>query len=184
MDKIYLATTNKGKLKELQAIIHVPIEPVELDIDEVQSMDLEYIALKKVEEAFRQVKNPVIVDDVGFYLSAWNGFPGPFTKYLAETITYEGLLAVLGDEENRKVKVLTAIGYHDGKTPHIFMGESTGVIVHEKRGDKGFGFDPIIIPDGYDKTFAELDEELKNKISSRGLALHKFKKFLDGQKAT
>ncbi|HVZ67192.1 MAG TPA: RdgB/HAM1 family non-canonical purine NTP pyrophosphatase [Patescibacteria group bacterium] len=182
MDKIYLATTNKGKLKELQAIIDVPIEPIELDIDEVQSMDLSYVALKKVEEAFKVVKKPVIVDDVGFYIEALNGFPGPFVKYFLDSLTNEGVLRLMENEKNRKVKVAAAIGYHDGKNAHVFIGEFIGQIVSKIRGDKGFGFDPIIIPDGYDKTFAEMDEELKNKISHRGKALEKLKNFLDSQK--
>ncbi len=181
MQKIYLATTNKGKVGEIQEILGVDLEAAKINIDEVQSMDLEYVAKKKAEEAFKQLGKPVIVDDVGIYFDAWNGFPGPFVKHLLESLDYSGVLSLLKNEKNRRVRVAAVIAYHDGKRVHTFVGKFTGTLSTEKRGTKGWGFDPIVIPDGFSETFAELGPDIKNKISHRALALKKFKKYLDSQ---
>ncbi|HVZ12385.1 MAG TPA: non-canonical purine NTP pyrophosphatase [Patescibacteria group bacterium] len=178
MKKIYLSTTNKGKLKEFSEILDLPLVAVNIDVDEVQSMDLEYVSRKKAEAAFEKVKKPVIVDDVGVYFEAWNGFPGPFIKFLNESVGYDGISRML-DSVSKKMRAVDAISYHDGKKIHTFIGEFNGTIV-ERRGENGFGFDPIVMPDGYSMTFAEMDPADKHKISHRGRALAKFKNFLDG----
>lgn len=182
MKQIYVATTNPGKLAEIQQILRVPLEAVDLEIDEVQSMDLVYVAKKKVEGAYEKIKKPIIVDDVGIFLDAWNGFPGPFIKFMLDSLGYDGILKAFENEKNRKVRVESAIGFHDGNKPHVFVGKATGTISFEKKGSSGFGFDPIIIPDGYSQTFAEMDPAVKNKISPRSNALVQFKEFLDSQK--
>jgi XTP/dITP diphosphohydrolase len=145
-------------------------------------MDLEYVAKKKVEEAYKQLGKPIVVDDVGLYVDAWNGFPGPYVKHMLDALDYSGLLGLLKNEKNRRVRVAAVIGYHDGKKAHTFIGKFNGTLSTEKRGTKGWGFDPIVIPDGFSETFAELGPDIKNKISHRALALKKFKKFLDKQK--
>lgn len=183
MKQIFVATTNKGKLAEIQEIFETPLVPVDLEIDEVQSKDLEYVARKKTEEAFKQLGKPVIVDDVGLFVEALNDFPGPFVKHLFDAIGNKGILKLLLNEKNRNVRVATVIGYHDGKKVNIFAGEVSGKIAFEPRGKHGFGFDSIVIPDGYELTYAEMDMDEKNKSShSRAKALVKLKKFLDSQR--
>ena len=181
MKKLLVATGNKGKVGELEDILNVPLEIAEIDIDEVQSMDLEYVARRKVEEAFKVLKKPVITDDVGVFIEAWNDFPGPFVKYIYQIVGLKKILEILEKEKNRNVVVKCAVGYHDGEKAHVFIGEVKGIIALKERGTEGWGFDPIIIPNGETQTFAEMGSKKKNKISHRGKAFEKLKKFLDSK---
>lgn len=183
MDKIYFATGNQEKVKEAQAILGIPIEIADIETDEVQSMNLEYVARKKAEEAYKILGKPVLVDDVGFYINAWNGFPGPLIKFLDKAVGNKGILRMLKEEENRKVKIQSAIGYHDGNAVRVFIGEISARIGFEEKGQEGWGFDPIVIRDGEEKTIAEMGFEHKNKVSHRAKSLAMLKEYLDGQKA-
>ncbi len=179
--KLLIATGNKGKMEEAREILRIPLEVKDVDLEEVQSMDLEHVAKRKAEVAFDLLKKPLIVDDVGVFIEAWNGFPGPFAKYLFESLGYDGILRLLEKEDNRNVIVRSAVGYHDGKNVHVFVGEAKGKLTRQKRGERGWGFDPIIIPEGFDQTFAEMGPEGKNKISHRRKALDKLREYLDSQ---
>ena len=180
MKKLYFVTSNKNKVKEVQEILKVPVEVASLEIDEIQSLDVEEVIRKKAEAAFAILKKPLFVDDVSFEIEAWGGFPGPFIKFIYLAGGYDLLTKMLSSEKNKKAKVIASIGYHDGKRVHIFKGYFFGTLV-EKRGDRGWGFDPYMIPDGHKKTFGEMENDLKNKISHRARVLEKFKQFLEKQ---
>ncbi|OGH03080.1 MAG: non-canonical purine NTP pyrophosphatase, RdgB/HAM1 family [Candidatus Levybacteria bacterium RIFCSPHIGHO2_01_FULL_37_17] len=179
--KLIFATSHKGKVGEAQGILDIPLEIADIEVDEVQSMDLEYVARKKVEEVFKIVQQPVIIDDVGLKIRAWNDFPGPLVKFLQRIVGNKKVVELLKDEQNREVIVQSAIGFHDGTKSHVFIGEVKGIIATEERGTEGYGFDPIIIPDGQDKTYAEMGLEGKNKLSHRRKAFDKLKEHLDSQ---
>ncbi len=181
MEPLNFVTGNKNKAREAQTILQIPINIVDLELDEVQSMDLEYVARKKAEEAFKIVGKPIMVDDVGVFIDAWNSFPGPFAKYVYEYIGNQKLLTLLKGEENRAVSVVAIIAYYDGENMHLFKGEMKGTISTEERGGQGWGYDPIVIPEGEEKTLAELGIEHKNHHSHRALALKKFRKFLESK---
>jgi XTP/dITP diphosphohydrolase len=86
---------------------------------------------------------------------------------------------MMSTEKNRNVTSKVAVGFNDGKRVSIFIGEIKGEIAERLRGPSSFGWDPIFIPQGYDKTFAELGLEIKNTLSARSIALKKFKQFLE-----
>ena len=184
MKKLCFVTSNKDKVDEAQKILGVPIEIVNLDINEIQSLDLKKVVKHKVEQAYKKVKKPVFVDDVSFEVTAWNGFPGPFIKFLRQAgdNSFELLLRMLSTEKDKTVRVIAGIGYHDGKKVHYIEGSFTGKIV-PKQGNKGWGFDPYVIPHGFRKTLGEMGEGFKNRVSHRARALRKFKRLLDSQKA-
>ncbi len=184
MRRIVFVTGNKDKVEEAKKILQHPLDIAEIDLDEIQSLDIYKIVEKKAQAAFGKLKQPLIVEDVGVYLDAWNGFPGPLVKFLHEAGNggYELLLKMLGSEKNKKVHVKAVIGFHDGKKVHIIEGSFDGKVV-EKKGERGWGFDPYIVPEGYDETFGELPEEIKNSISHRAKALKNLKEFLDSKKA-
>ena len=179
MKSLYFVTGNKNKAKEAEAILEIPIEVIDIPIDEVQSMDLEYVVTKKAEAAFNPLKKPLIVDDVGFYIDAWNGFPGPLVKFLFSSLTNEEVLNIFKNEENRGGVLRNSIGYHDGKSIHVFIGERRVTLALEEKGSDGWGLDPIVIPEGETKTIAELGFEHKNKNSHRSRSLNLLKEFLD-----
>lgn len=180
MDKIYFATGNKGKALEAQKILGIPIEIAELELDEIQSMNLEKIVEHKVRQAFEKIKGQVFVDDVALYLDVWDGFPGPFVKYIHEGGN-KRLLYMLRNETERGGKLIATIGYFDGGQVYFFTGELKVSIAENERGEGGWGLDPILIPEGKNKTFSEMSEDEKNADSHRSRALLKFRKFLDGQ---
>lgn len=179
--KITFVTGNKAKAREVERILNIPLEILQIELDEIQELDLEKIALHKLNQAFEIVKGPVIIDDVSVEIEAWNNFPGPLIKWLLKAGSggdASVLLKLLKDEKNRSAKALLAIGFHDGEKPHLFYGEVKGKIGEEIRGENGFGWDPVFIPLGQTKTFAEMPKEEKDKTSHRGRALKKFSDFL------
>ena len=179
-DKITFVTGNKAKAREVERILNIPLEISEIDIQEIQEIDLEKVALNKLNQAFEIVKSPVIIDDISLEIHAWKGFPGPLIKWVLKTEsgTAKLLLKLLENEPNRKATAKLAIGFHDGKTPRLFIGSIDGTIAEEIRGENGFGWDPVFVPTGESKTFAEMSPSEKDKISHRKKALDKLSDFL------
>jgi len=169
-------TGNKNKLKEFESILGVKLENSEIDLDEIQSIKVEEVAKHKAKQAFQILKQPVIVEDTGLYFEEFNGFPGALIKFLIKNIPLEKICSFL--KENRKARAVTCIGYCDDNGVKLFIGEIKGIIADFPRGNSDFGWDPIFIPEGNDKTFAEMGEEEKNKVSMRKQALDKLKLFL------
>nr|MBI5455692.1 RdgB/HAM1 family non-canonical purine NTP pyrophosphatase [Candidatus Levybacteria bacterium] len=183
MKKLVFVTGNQAKARDVQKILDFSIEIVDLDLEEIQETDVGKVALHKVIEAYDKIQSPVIVDDVGLSINAWNNFPGPLIKWVLKAGGGNAslLLKFLDKEKNRKATATLAIGYHDGKETHIFIGSIDGIIAKEIRGENGFGWDAVFIPNGRDKTFAEMTFEEKNEISHRRKAFDKLKIFLDSQ---
>ncbi len=172
---------SKGKIEEAKVILNRPLEVIELDLDEMQDLSIEKIVRRKAADAYQKVKKPVFVDDVSLEVAIWNGFPGPFIKYLREAGGNELLLRMLEQEKDTSVTLKASIGFHDGVNIHVFVGKVQGKLV-KPRGERGWGFDPIFQPDGETRTFAEMSEEEKNALSHRRRALEKFKEYLDTNK--
>ena len=181
IDKLVLVSSNKNKAREVERILEIPIEIKEIDLDEIQELDLEKVALHKLNQAFEIVKSPVIIDDVSFEVEEWKGFPGPLIKWLLKASGGDNanvMLKMLDGVSDRSAVAKLAVGFHDGKTARVFIGESKGIVATEIRGDNGFGWDPVFIPEGYDQTFAQMTPSEKDKISHRGRALAKLHDFL------
>jgi len=181
MKTLIFATGNKDKLKEASSILPLKVSGIDLEIDEVQSSDLIYIAEKKVAEAFRKIKKPVFIDDVGVFFPALKGFPGPYAKHFLDALGQEKISTIIHGEKDKTIMISCVIAYHDGDKVHSFRGDVEGVTAQKPKGKDGWAYDLIFIPDGYSKTYAELGSDVKNKISHRSLALAKFKKFLDSE---
>ncbi len=166
-------TTNEGKLKEAKEILKQEIESSSLKLDEVQTLDPIECVEKKAEAAYKILQKPVLVEDTSLFFDAWNGLPGVFIDYFMKTLNNEGLTKLLKVEPNRKAKAQTSLCFYDGKEKVTVVGEIKGEIADSPRGKDGFGWDSIFIPEGKDKTFAEMNSEEKNKISMRKLAFEK-----------
>lgn len=181
MIELCFATGNKGKIAEAKAILGVPLQAYPMELDELQSLDLEQIVTHKVKQAYMKVGKPVFVDDVGLYVQAFNGFPGPFVKFLLEAGGNGLLLKMLSGQSDRNVIARAAIAYHDGTNIHTFIGDVKGVIAPGPRGEGGWGWDPVFIPEGKTMTYAEMGPVEKNAISHRRAALEKLKQYLREQ---
>lgn len=175
---IYFITSNENKVKEAEAILGRKLSKIALEIDEIQEIEVEKVVKDKARKAYLKTKNPVLVEDTAFYLEAWNGFPGALIKWLLKTVGNKGICKLMEKEKNRNVTAKTCFCLCDGKKFNIFTGELKGKIPAKPKGETGFGWDPIFIPQGYKKSFAEMSREEKNQISMRKLALEKLKKFL------
>jgi len=170
MHKIVIVTGNPGKVRELEAMAmgRLDFAMHDLDIDEIQSLDLEKIVKDKARKAYQQLKTPVIVDDVSAGLSSLNGLPGPFIKFFNKSLGGDALHQI-SRTDNDTVTISCIAAYYDGK--HFILGKGTikGNIV-SPRGSNGFGFDAVVIPEGTGKTMAEMSEEDKMRVSHRGKA--------------
>lgn len=176
--KLYFATTNEGKLKEARKILKVEVEGTPLEIEEIQSTDIEKIAIDKAQKYFEELKKPIFVEDVGFEIQALKNLPGPYISTFLKTVGNEGILDMIKGKSDRVAVAKTAVVYIDESRYEVFVGEVKGMISEEVKGE-GFGFDPIFIPKGEKRTFGELSLEEKNKYSMRAIALKKMKKWLD-----
>lgn len=167
------ATTNLNKLREINQILGQEFTSVNLELLEPQGIDVAEVVRTKAIDAFHQTGQPTLVEDTGLEFAAWNGLPGALVKWFLKSVNNEGILAMLKDEKNRMAVAKTAVGFSDGSECYVFLGEIVGTIPTELRGEQGFGWDPIFIPTGSSKTFAEMDATEKNTISMRKKALLK-----------
>ncbi len=168
---ITFVTGNPNKLKEIQAILaEVELVARAVEIEEIQSMNLREIVQAKAGAAFLSVDGPVIVEDVSFELAALGGMPGPFVKWWEKAAGYETALLVCKQTGNFSAIAKCGAAFFDGKRFEYVEGCVNGRLTDKSDGD-GFGFDFYFVPDGYDKTFAELGSEIKNQISHRACAL-------------
>ena len=191
MKEIIFASHNQGKIKEIRQIL-TPIGIKVLSSDDITLPDIEETGTTFEENAalkalsIAKLKNvPCIADDSGLCVDVLDGRPGVYSARYAPNRDFKKAMQMLLAEmlethnPNRSAhfSCVLVLAYPNG-TYHAFEGRVDGIINQTPRGESGFGFDPIFIPDGYDKTFAELGAEVKNKISHRGRALEKFTTFL------
>lgn len=187
--KFVFATNNAHKLQEVTAILGERVELLSMkdincqtDIPETADT-LEGNALLKARFIFENYQMDCFADDTGLEVEALNGAPGVYSaRYAGDGHNSEAnmkkLLRDMEGIENRKARFRTVFALIvDGKE-HLFEGIVKGEIIKTRRGTSGFGYDPIFIPEGYTQTFAEMGNDLKNKISHRALATNKLCRFL------
>ena len=198
--KIVFATNNKNKLSEIREILGSGFEVMSLaeigcheDIPETGDTLLDN-AVQKARYVFEKYGYDCFADDTGLEVDALDGEPGVHSARYAEGTDHDSnanmdkLLHKLGDESRRTARFRTVIALlqkqqssesaGEGSVLHIFEGKVEGSIIKEKRGAEGFGYDPIFMPEGYDKTFAELGLDVKNQISHRARAVKKLADYL------
>jgi len=176
MDNLTFVTSNKDKVRETEEILDRNIDRSVLELEEIQETDLSEVVEKKARDAYKKLEKPVIVDDTGLFLEEWNGFPGALTKWILKFRGAEGFCKLV--EENPEATARTAIGLCIDGDVEIFTGSVKGRIAAEPRGENGFGWDPVFIPEEQDETFAEMSSEEKNRFSMRNEALEKLEEFL------
>lgn len=193
---IVFATNNKHKLDEIRSILGENINVLSLkdigchvDIPETGST-LEENAVQKAHYVAEQYGCSCFADDTGLEVDALGGEPGVYSARYADVQTGPGhnseanmakLLDKLSTSDNRKARFRTVIALINdsvSQEPCLFEGIVEGTIIREKRGAEGFGYDPIFMPAGYDLTFAELGNDIKNTISHRARAVRKLADFL------
>lgn len=187
--KLVFATRNDNKVEEVQSMVGANISFLSLNecgiTEEIPetSPTIEGNALQKARYVYDKTGLNCLADDTGLLVDALNGEPGVFSaRYAGELASHSDnmkkLLENLGKSENRSAHFKTVIALIISGKEILFEGIAHGKILEEKRGTKGFGYDPIFLPLGYDKTFAQMSLDEKNKISHRGLAMAKASAYL------
>ena len=191
MNKIVFATNNKHKLSEIRQIMGnrmqvLSLNDINCDVDIPETADtLEGNARLKAEYIYKHYGLDCFADATGLEVEALHGEPGIYSaRYAAvknphaEAHDSEANMALLLRElegkDNRRARFRTVICLIADGHEHLFEGIVEGEIIQERRGDEGFGYDPIFQPLGYDKTFAQLGNDIKNTISHRAKAVKAF----------
>ena len=181
MKSIRLITSNLGKIEEISKHLKsfgITVIGKEMEVPEVGDKQ-EDIAKGKAKYAAKSVNKPVIVEDTGLYFDAYKDFPGIHSKFVFQKIGYDGIFRLLRDK-SRKATFKTVIAYcESGKEPIIFVGINEGKMSDKLRGvsHPRLPYDSIFIPDGDDRTFAEMTKEEKAKYSARAKAAGAFAKW-------
>lgn len=178
LDRITLITGNEGKAAEYAALIGIEVTAAKAALDEIQSLDVRKVAASKATDAFAQLGEPVLVDDTGLAVDGWGGLPGALVVWFIETVGPQGILEMGAGMASRGATAVTALGYADHAGVRVFLGTVSGTLATEVRGASGFGYDPIFIPNGGNRTYAEMTPEEKNSISHRRLAVEAMKQGL------
>jgi len=187
--KLVFVTNNSHKLREVKEILDKKFEIIslhDLGIDEEipETADtLEGNALQKARFVHARTQLNCFADDTGLEVDALQGAPGVYSaRYAGENASFDDnmnkLLDALRENPKRNASFRTAIALILDNVEHLFEGSVEGIILNEKHGLIGFGYDPVFQPIGYSQSFAEMDAALKNSISHRGRAVEKLAEFL------
>lgn len=178
MKELNFISSNLDKAKYLSDYFDISVKHRHLELDEIQSLDLKEVVLKKAKEAYRKIYEPVLVEDTSLVFKELGKLPGPLIKWFRKELDDEGLCHMLNHYPTREATAMVAYGYCDGKEAKAFIGEVEGTIARAPKGENGFGWDPIFIPKGYLKTWAEMTDDEKAETSMRKIALEKLREFL------
>ncbi len=187
--KFVFATNNAHKLEEVSAILGKKIEllsmkDIDCNVDIPETADtLEGNALIKARYIFENYHLDCFADDTGLEVEALNGAPGVYSaRYAGDAHDSEAnmkkLLKEMENVKNRRARFRTVFALIINGKEHLFEGIVKGEIIKNRKGTSGFGYDPVFVPEGYSQTFAEMGNELKNKISHRAMATQKLCHFL------
>jgi XTP/dITP diphosphohydrolase len=179
--KAVFVTTNEHKRSEVERILGVELERAAPDVPEVQALDFAEVATPKARSAYDALgrpPHPIFVEDSGLVIGAWNGLPGALTKWFLSSVGHQGLLKMLCGED-RRARAVCAVAVTDNRGEvHVFKGEVWGEISPEPRGEGGFGWDPIFVPEGGELTYAQMGDA-KNEDSHRARAFRQVRGWLE-----
>ena len=193
MKNLVFATGNIHKLQEVQGLFKEGfalscLKDVNITEEIPETADnLVDNALQKARYVYEKCGIPCFADDTGLEVDALDGAPGVYSaRYAGEQkdskLNMLLLLKNMNGKTNRNARFRTIIAYIDENAQeHIFEGEIKGKIIENMAGTNGFGYDPIFVPEGYEKTFAELSSEIKNTISHRARAMEKFLSYINNK---
>jgi len=187
--KIVFATNNENKTREIKNILGdsftlLSLQDYNITEDIPENEDtLEGNALHKARTVYNMIHTNVFADDTGLEIDILDGLPGVHSARFAgenkdSAANIRKVLTMMGDTENRKARFRTIIALILKGKEYIFEGVVNGRIITKERGNDGFGYDPVFIPDGQNITFAEMSLDEKNRISHRAIAFEKLKTFL------
>ncbi|MBQ9791764.1 MAG: non-canonical purine NTP pyrophosphatase [Clostridia bacterium] len=165
MKEITYVTGNWAKIESAKMILEplgVKVNHIKMDTTEIQADDVEDVAKFSAKEASERLKCSVLKNDTGIFIEALNGFPGPYTHYVDETLGEDAILKLMEGKTNRRAYFKESLAFCEyGKEPVVFNAITYGTIDTKKSGTYGWCWDYIFIPDGYDKTLANYEDEVR-----------------------
>lgn len=170
MRPFVLVTGNRNKLLEAERILGCELESHAVDLPEIQSLDILEVLRAKGDEAWRRLGRPLVVEETGLELPSMGGFPGPLVKWMLEAMGAEGIARTAHGLGDPRATARCALLYRDAEGEVIAEGTTPGRLVLEPRGEGGFGWDPVLVPDGEERSCAELSGEEKDRLGHRGRA--------------
>jgi non-canonical purine NTP pyrophosphatase (RdgB/HAM1 family) len=174
LDGLVFLTSNAGKAREAEALLGRPVEARALEIPEVQSLDFAEVVTAKALAAAVRLGVPVLVEDSGLSLPAWNGYPGPLTKFAVGAVGESGFARLVHAWGDARAEAVSTLGLAwpgaSAREVVVAAGRVAGTLAPEPRGSNGFGWDVIFVPDGETRTFAEMTAVEKNARSHRAKA--------------
>lgn len=182
-DSLVFVTSNPNKAIEAERILGLRLVRADISLPEIQAAEVEDITLHKLEAARAAGFKRLLVEDVSLGLEGLGGFPGPFVKWLLQGAGGAGLAAIAYALNDRSAVARCCVGYWDGTRTHLETGEVRGTVLVHPRGEQRFGWDPWFVPDGSEKTFAEMTDEEKDRISHRGRAWSRIRSLLQSVSA-
>jgi XTP/dITP diphosphohydrolase len=160
-------TSNPNKVREAERILGFPLQHAAVELDELQADTVGAVALGKAQAAFQKLGRPVIVEDAGIELTGLGGFPGPFIKYWEKLGGLASICRTADGLGDRRVRAVCALGICSEAGAEVVVGAIDGTVSAAPRGQNGFGWDAIFIPQGDDRTFAEMSAAEKDARSHR-----------------
>lgn len=159
MKSVVYVTGNPGKAKYFSELIGLDVPHMSADITEIQSLDPETVVSAKAKQAYAELKRPVLIEDTWLEISKMERLPGPFIKWFIEELGLEGVCRLADSDDMRRGAAGCAYAYYDGVKIQVFHGRSEGTIALSPRGEAGFGWNPVFIPEGHEKTLGEMDDK-------------------------
>lgn len=180
MKDVVYVTGNPEKAANFSRHMGVAIPHQRADLDEIQTLNIEELLRHKAEQAYAQIGRPVLIEDIGFKMNALGALPGPFVKYFVQAENgVNNMCHMLDGFDDRSATAYCTFAYYDGQVLQLIHTELNGSVAPEPRGNDGFGFDRIFVPDGFgEKTAAELDEKEYDRYYSSVKPFGEVKKFL------
>jgi XTP/dITP diphosphohydrolase len=163
---LVFVTSRAEKAREAERM-GFPVERLDLDLPEPQALDPSEIVEAKARAAYRALSRPVLVEDSGLAFRAWGGFPGALVKWVEKSAGVAALARMLEGFPDRAATAICAIAYCDGAEVITARGETHGTIAPAPRGGNGFGWDVLFVPEGSQRTFAEMSAAEKDSLSHR-----------------
>jgi non-canonical purine NTP pyrophosphatase (RdgB/HAM1 family) len=170
LDSLTFVTGSAAKHAEAERILGAPLRRVALDLPETQEIRVAAVVEAKALAAWEALgRTPVLVEDTGLAFDAWDGLPGALVKWFVGSVGVDGICRMLDGFASRAATATTVVAVYDG-TLRTFEGSVRGHVAPRPAGSGGFGWDSIFIPDGAERTYAEMDAAEKDRHSMRPLA--------------
>lgn len=172
-------TGSAHKAKYFSQIIGHPIPHQPIDLHEIQSLDLREVVAHKARAAYENIKSPVLVEDTSLIINSLGRLPGTFVKWFLDELGLDKVCRLADISTDRSAHASAAFAYYDGARLEIFVGGMDGLIPEHPRGDEGFGWNPIFIPESHNKTMGEMNEAEFETVYARIKGFEQVKSFLE-----